>query len=192
MIRFGWFETDGEHTYTVETGTPIPLVWQRLHLPGERMPIGVVRDSPSFEGLVPLENKLSLWLFGDYERGCWEVTCTLWTPCPIHPRETLDARRCEYWAMWVPGREGEAVTQPEGCAGSACDGCWHYNPGWHTGPHRFDPHYYSDLSIKSDPGDEEEFRELTRLWSGLEIIINGNVADHVDHFDYCVEHNIEA
>lgn len=158
-VRFGWFTWDGEKAVSTRHGNPLPAVWQRIHYRGDvEGSAGLRREGDSYEGLLPLENGCSAWLFGELNDGLWEITMALYAPCPIHPNHEEGVRHCEFWA--VPFGEG-AVTQPSGCQGFFCPGCWHHKN-----------------VIVADPGDEPEFWETMRAWSSLEVVHNPEIAEH--------------
>lgn len=169
MIKFGWFEADvNEAAVDIENGTTLPLLWQRTQTRETNN-----RTTPQFEGFLPLENKLFVWLFGELDHGgYWEVHVNLWVPCPIHPRNP-DSRNCQYPAQ----RCGETVvTNPRNCSGAMCENCGHERVA---------------LSIQSDPGDVSEFYEVLADWSRYTFEPQP-VAPHDDHYLWCVEHNIPA
>lgn len=170
MIRFGWFEAGiNEPAIDIENRVPLPLYWQRTQTPDSNPKF----RTPQFEGFLPLENKLSVWLFGEIDKqDCWEIQMNLWVPCPIHPRSP-DARRCEY-----PSQRCGAtvVTNPRNCAGAMCEGCSHERDA---------------LSVHSDPGDVSEFYDTLTEWSAYTFEPQP-VTPHDDHYLWCVERNIPA
>lgn len=152
--RFGWFWWDGKKA-TVD-GTPLPLLAQASNVDS--------RGHRGYEGLLPLENGASLWLFAELDRfGLWEVATGLWLACPRH-RHGSDPERGEYWAV-RNSKRANSVTQTTGCAGAMCPGCCHY-----------------EKAITGDPGDVEEFWAQAKEWGSLRIVNNTRTAPHDDCF----------
>lgn len=164
MIQFGWFQSDVDQpAVEIESQRKLPCSWQRTQ----------TNEDSIFEGIIPLENRMSAWLFGELDKnGLWEVTVHLWLPCPIHPRE-IESRRCEYPALRV---DETTVTNPLNCAGSSCASCTH-------APAR--------QCIDADPGAADELYETLAEWSGYTWQPR-DVAPHQDFYDFAIEHNIPA